>query len=649
MATVAVAGRGAVAAATRNADGCSAGVRRRCSELVRVPTHYLGSPQLSLAASPPRLLLLLLLCVVVVLRWQLPHPLSQTAFAKSLLGSSSWRVDPLRKRWVTGKYSDLLISKIRKHHQKGWLLQGSFKVETNGLKLGEDGVNVAIDQKDLEKLAKEPVTLRLDSSGRTILATDKVERNAAWSQRATEILPSAQVTLAFEEFRDRYERLPKTHEKYLGQDGLLKHQSLFTKRNGKDDFRVVRTFSWPGGCADGSGATSIMLLGVMPGSAMSRRLARRAVYEVEPSGLLVQLCRERVGQHLVMPREHAEALANYARGYWASNPLGWKLAALHGVHSVVEDFEALMTLMGDLAYSEAVEEFVQSDSYLTDGPPKTLCLGDIRNSRLRLLELEKGRDALKEVPAQKARAKQLARSLIALANMGHKVVLGILDTDIIGHVGNWLESVGAPLLAVADASDIESGRESLFGDSRLGLAGRKNEPLTPAKAEQAQSQAKRFLDMGLSGRPLGSFLSAEGVQSLMRRKQRLLQMTRLKDLVKHVEPEKEWKVAEELWISKNPAKIPGPQSRLPGAAKKGFKFSERGYLEIPDHYLRDAGMESHADDFWQRMVASGEALEPVEEAELAWWAAGGTEASQATDDSEEVPGFGGADAWPDDW
>merc|ERR1712232_277476 len=145
--------------------------------------------------------------------------------------------------------------------------------------------------------------------------------------------------------------------------------------------------------------------------------------------------------------------------------------------------------------------------------------------------------------------------------------------------------------------------------------------------------------MGLSGRSLGSFINEEGVQSLQRRKQRLLQMTRLKDLVKHAEPTKKWEVAEELFISKDPRKIPGPQSRLPGAEKKGYKFWRHELLEIPDHYLRDAGMDSYKDDLWKRLVASGEALEPAEEAELAWWAAGGAEASQVTDDSEVTPGF----------
>ena len=38
--------------------------------------------------------------------------------------------------------------------------------------------------------------------------------------------------------------------------------------------------------------------------------------------------------------------------------------------------------------------------------------------------------------------------------------------------------------------------------------------------------------------------------------------------------------------------------------------------------LQDAGMESYADDLWQNLLASGQAAEAKDPAELTWWAAG---------------------------
>eukprot|EP00438_Fugacium_kawagutii_P026070 Skav200799 [mRNA] locus=scaffold959:147416:149566:+ [translate_table: standard] len=95
-------------------------------------------------------------------------------------------------------------------------------------------------------------------------------------------------------------------------------------------------------------------------STRSARLAARAVYEaalcpeiagghiragVEPSALMVELCRERIGKQLVMPREHKEAVANYARGFATTNPHRhheW----VHHLDNIQGDAEARLT--GDL-------------------------------------------------------------------------------------------------------------------------------------------------------------------------------------------------------------------------------------------------------------------------------------------------------------
>eukprot|EP00434_Breviolum_minutum_P026546 symbB.v1.2.023466.t1/scaffold2148.1/size153101/4 len=80
-------------------------------------------------------------------------------------------------------------------------------------------------------------------------------------------------------------------------------------------------------------------------------------------------------------------------------------------------------------------------------------------------------------------------------------------------------------------------------------------------------------------------------------------------------------------------KIPGPESKLPGQKPTGLRL-ENDRLEIPDHYLRDAGMESYSTNLWQSLLASGKASEATDPAELTWWAAGAieVEANQELDE-----------------
>lgn len=77
------------------------------------------------------------------------------------------------------------------------------------------------------------------------------------------------------------------------------------------------------------------------------------------------------------------------------------------------------------------------------------------------------------------------------------------------------------------------------------------------------------------------------------------------------------------------------------SAEPGFFHSDglrMDRLEIPDHYLRDAGMESYAEGLWQSLKSShkayvsmvfgvsSQATEANDPTELAWWASGAIEA-----------------------
>ncbi|CAK9110579.1 Uncharacterized protein SCF082_LOCUS51354 [Durusdinium trenchii] len=478
----------------------------------------------------------------------------------------------------------------------------------------------------MERLAKEPVILRLDRSGRAIKEGEKVDGLLPWSLKDGRGLHSAQAPKGWEDFHARYGQMEKGVEGTLGPQALNELQSNLARYEGKDNFRVIRTLSWPGG-VDGGGPTSIMLIGVADMSTRSLRLATRAVYEVEPSALMLELCRERIGKQLVMPREHKEAVANYARGFATTNPHRHSLW-LHHLDTIQGDAEALNQWTRGQPYGEALADFAsQSPGKI----PRLLCLGDVRSSTMERLEKKYRNESTTTDSTRSSRARQMARGLISMASTGHKVVLGLLDTDHLGPVSAWLERAGAKVMAVADASDIESNRESLAADIKLGLASGKASPAElQLQATKVAAQARMVLELD-AGVPLGFFLNEEGVQLLEHRKRRLLQLTRLKDLVKHREKAKTWETAEELYVVVPGEKIPGPESRLPGQTPEGLQF-EMGRLEIPDHYLRDAGMEGHAESLWKSLVKTGKASEPADPSELQWWASGGIEVEPLNDE-----------------
>jgi len=487
----------------------------------------------------------------------------------------------------------------------------------DGRRLGPDDTNVGVQ--DTERLAADPLPLRLDRTGKIIKAGETVDAIAPWSMKDVGGRSSAAAPMSWEEFDARYRRMDKPMESAVSDLALKDLKQVLTKEDGRDDYRTVRTFSFQG--EDGSGPSTIMLIGVTELSARSRSFAARAVYEVEPSALMVQLCHERIGRHLVMPEEHLATVANYARGYAASNPHGLR-RELYVCDAVNGDYEALKLWMGDMAYGRAVDEFLEAPQ--RGSVPKTLCLGDVRKSRLEWLRKKQGNETLQSIPTLSARGKHLARGLIALTGLGHQVVLGIVDVDLLATTTTWLERAGARLLAVADTSDIEGGRESLAADAQLGLTAKP----APGRSAGASSLAAAQSVLGFGTARLGAFLSEEAMRVLQQRKRRLAKLTRVKDLVKHVQPPKVWKVAE-LLGGEGPTPGPGALLREP----RGLRF-EFEKLEIPDHYLRDAGMEVHAQPLWDSLEQRGLAIETRDATELMWWAAGATEVSS------EGPGRG---------
>lgn len=414
--------------------------------------------------------------------------------------------------------------------------------------------------------------------------------------------------MSWEEVQARYREVDPSMIHLLNR-GIHKYvNEKMMEYNGKEEYRSIRMFSWPG--QDGNVPSAITLIGAAKYSERSRRLAARAVYEAQPTALLLQLCRERVGRYLVMPDEHHAAVANYARSYAATNPHRQDGEDFQ-VSMLLGDVEAVEEWRGDLAYAAALDEFAQAPRQEGD-LPKVVCLGDARSSRLELLRMAHGNQSLKEKPAVSMRGKQLVRGLISLATLGHRSVVGVVDAEMMASVTTWLEKAGARLLSVSDTSDIEEGRYSIAEDV---LSAQRALP------RDAESALNAPYTLGFGKSPLGSFINEDGLDMLMQRKQRLLRLTRVKDLVTHCEPEKAWAVAE-LLIREGPT--PGPGALL--APKKGLRF-EWGRLEIPDHYLKDAGMEAHARELWESMCSRGEALDSKEASELLWWAAGGVEAT----------------------
>jgi len=280
----------------------------------------------------------------------------------------------------------------------------------------------------------------------------------------------------------------------------------------------------------------------------------------------------------------------------------------HNIRAINSDYKAMQWMKG-LAYYAAWDEFLQLPEH--DTLPKVLCLGDVWSSKLKEVQHKHGKKSLMAVPMLSARGKQLARGLIASASAGHKVVLGIVDTNLLGTVTTWLERAGARLMAVSDASDIDAGRESIAADVQLGLnADLTNRPVQAMRASEA---------LGFGQRRLGTFLNERGMQLLDLRRQRLSKTTRLKDLVRHREKPKTWQVAELLG---GDGPTPGPGALL--APQTGLPF-EMGLLEVPEHYLREAGMEQFSASLWELLCRRGGALETEDAMKLEWWLAGATE------------------------
>lgn len=223
----------------------------------------------------------------------------------------------------------------------------------DGRCLGPKGANIAVE--DLNQLASEPVRLRLDRTGKTVREDEVAEASVPWSSRDVFGMNSATAPLSWEVFEARYRSMDKTMLPAFGDRILKEVQKLISAEDGKDDYRTVRTFSWHGENVDKP--STVMLIGVSETSARSRQLAARAVFEADPSALLVQLCREQIGRQLVMPVEHRVAVANYARGYSASNPHRLR-RELYMIDVLNGDYESLKLWMSGMAYGRAVDEFV---------------------------------------------------------------------------------------------------------------------------------------------------------------------------------------------------------------------------------------------------------------------------------------------------
>lgn len=505
----------------------------------------------------------------------------------------------------------------------------------DGRQLGPDKVNIAV--RDPEALAAEPVRVRLDRAGKTIREGEK-ESIMPFNTFDIGGVSSARAPLSWEEYEARYRNMDKRLQAKIGPLAMKQIEDTFSAQDGLEEYRTIRTFAWDG--EDGSPPATVMLIGVTELSERSRQLASRAVFEAQPSGLLVQLCRERVGRHLVMPRQHMEAAANYARGYAATNPHQLRQEIYH-VDIINGDFEALKLWMSDMAFGAAAEEFAQLPD--SGAAPKVLCLGDVKESKLEALRKQFGNQTLKEVTTQSARSKQLVRGLVSMLRMGHSVVLGVVDADLLASVTTWLERAGARLVAVADTSDIEEGRESIAADVQLGLGSR----LKVGQKGTPPQVVDQVLGFGRS--TLGAFLNQEAMDDLQRRRTRLVRTTRIKDLVQHVEPPKVWKTIDLLGAAGHP---PGPGGAL-DVKPMGLRF-EFQKLEIPDHYLKDASMERHAPKLWYSLAEQQRAMETRDLSELRWWASGGTDTELAPpaaldegdEDFEEARPGASQGAWP---
>jgi len=553
--------------------------------------------------------------------WQQDH---QTAFAYSSIRGGKV------SRWKLHKgdtpYNEFQRKRISDANHMGGIIQ----LPNDAPSLCPKGANIAV--KDNNQLASEPLKLQIDRHGKNILEGEQVQSSIPWSLNDVHGISAAEAPSCFEEFAARYRDID-ARSKGIRVASPLDDGSLDTlkkailKEDGRDDYRTIRTFAWPGD--DPSKPSTVMLIGVTEFSARSRQLAARAVYEAEPTALVLQLNKEQVGRQLVMPAEHRSAAANYQRGYISTNPLGER-HFWHATKTIDNDYKVMVEWSGGLAYYAAWDEFLQLPEQ--DTMPKVLCLGDVSPSKLEELVRQKGKKALTAVPTLSARGKQITRGIAASASAGHKVVLGIVDVDLLGPVTTWLERAGARLVAVADASDIDAGRESIADDVQLGLAA----DLTDREMRPVQASEV----LGFGRLRLGAFLNERGMQLLDSRRQRLAKTTRLKDLVRHREPKKKWETVDLLMGTEE---IPGPEALV--VPENGLQF-EGGLLEVPEHYVREAGMGKFHSSLWELLLRRGGALETEDVVKLEWWLAGATE-SEAEPSVLETPFL--ESAWADSW
>mmetsp|Transcript_8024 Transcript_8024/g.18753 ORF Transcript_8024/g.18753 Transcript_8024/m.18753 type:complete len:547 (-) Transcript_8024:2-1642(-) len=448
-----------------------------------------------------------------------------------------------------------------------------------GTPMAKDGTNVAVREEDTQALASEPLRLSVDRYGRIIEADGIAERRHPLSPY-TDDLHSARAPASLEEYLARYEKLDRLLYKNIEKEKLDELEVSLKELQSRTDYRSVSTYAWVQ--ADGS-ATSIVLIGVHPTLEESRNFAAGAVAELEPSALLVQLCKHRLGQNLVMPISHREAVADYSRSFVAGNP-----QSLEQADADVEVWDADLRIMqrwlSNLAYPMAVEEFTSLRAS-SDAIPRVLCLGDMPWAQLEEVRLASGAEALGQDPARSDRGQHIARSLVSMAGFGHKRVLGLVDIEMLEAVREWLTKAGAQLVATRDRSDYVGWREGLASDAR-------------AASQYSSSSPEQSQDiLGIMDLPIGDFIDEDGLHYIEKRRLRLERLTRVADLVQHRAPPAKWEVAQLLGYSGQP-NVPGPEGLL---KQEASLLLEEGHLEIPAEYLRQAGMEKFAAAFWDRV------------------------------------------------
>jgi len=491
-------------------------------------------------------------------------------------------------------------AKILEEHLKAGLPQPQ---RPWGYSLANDTVNMAVKEADLQELASKPLRLSVDRYGRSIASDEQVDRRQPLSP-FSDVLQSAGAPHSLEEYSARYSDMDK---RVLVSVDPVEQKKIGTELQEiarVSDYRSVFTYSWE--MPDGR-TSAIVLVGVHPLLEGSRNFAAQAVLELEPSALLVQLCKERLGRELVMPVSHRRTLADYARSFRTGNP--HRLLPEDAFLEVMRSDRRIMEeWLSRLAYPMAVEAFTDLDRNPL-APPRTLCLGDVPWEKVEAVRREEGAEALQQDPHRSNRGKHLARGLASLAGLGHKVILGLVDLDILAAVRSSLESAGARVMAARDRSDYDDWSASLASDVEVARG--------TWPQEDAAGMAEAALEMRWA--PPGAFINEKGLQELQKRRSRLERLTRVADLVKHRKPPKDWQVAEIVGFS-GPSKVPGPGGLL--GPKPGHLF-EDGRLEVPRDYMRQTSMEDNS--FWESLRNRALALEPQANGQMEleeWYSSG---------------------------